>query len=290
MRSSLPTIVRMALLLAATGATAYGQSSQCTLEFIDEPVLAAAEAGIIEIVKPEGEELQEGDTVAATDATDAELQREASYFQLQATLKEIESEVRLLYAEKNHLVAKAAYRQVLEANNRQPRAISQAELDRRKFEEEAAELQIKNEIHDRAVAKITAMAEEAAYKRATEAVKRHKIRSPINGMVTERFKKPGEFVQAGEQVVRVARLDRLRATAAFQFADMPRSQAKGRMVTITIPIGKDAAGNNVVRTVNGTISYVPPDVMSDDTYTVWVEIDNPNGEFLPGMNGQMTLN
>jgi multidrug efflux pump subunit AcrA (membrane-fusion protein) len=256
----------------------------CDILYIDQPILAAGESGILIEIASEGTEVTNDQIVARTDDKDALLRRDAAYYTWQSIVKDNASDIRRRYAVANYKAAAAAYRQVVEANLRSPKAVSQAELDRRKLEMEAAKLSIENEEHEREISKISVRKDEAEYKLSTAMAMRHRIKSPITGVVTERLKEVGEFVQAGEEVVKLVRLDRLRAVGHVPLRLMTPSQAKGRSVDIAIQVGDEK------QYVSGTIFHSDTTVTTGDEFDVWIEFQNPEGfPIRPGMHGTMII-
>ena len=143
--------------------------------------------------------------------------------------------------------------------------------------------QVDNEAHERAVLRITAMKEESDFKRAEAAVFRHRLKSPINGIVEERLKKVGEYVRPGDDVIRMARFDRLRAKGVLNAETILPHEAKGRMVSIRIRLGE------LDKAIPGEISFVAPQINPvDGTYDVWVDFENlSNYAIRPGMTGRL---
>lgn len=80
-------------------------------------------------------------------------------------------------------------------------AISIQDMDQLKTETRIAELQVKQEKENKRIA-------ELEYQRAKSIFAQRSIRSPVNGVIMDRFKAPGEFVN-DEPVLRVAQLDPL---------------------------------------------------------------------------------
>ncbi len=100
-----------------------------------------------------------------------------------------------------------------------------------------------------------------------------------------RLKKVGEFVRPGDEVIRIARLDKLRAKGVMNVATILPHEAKSRMVTIKIRLGDED------KTIPGQISFVEPQVNPvDGTYGVWVDFENLSDYAIrPGMVGTMTV-
>jgi len=80
-------------------------------------------------------------------------------------------------------------------------SISKQEIDRLKTETRVAELQVLQEQDNKRIA-------ELEYQRALASLRRRTIRSPVDGVVMERFKSVGEYVE-DDPILRVAQLDPL---------------------------------------------------------------------------------
>ncbi len=80
-------------------------------------------------------------------------------------------------------------------------AISEQDIDKLETEKHIGQLQVRKEQENRAMA-------ELEYQRAQAALQKLKIRAPVDGVVMERFKTVGEYVE-NQPVFRVAKLDPL---------------------------------------------------------------------------------
>ena len=105
------------------------------------------------------------------------------------------------------------------------------------------------------------------------------IRSPINGVVSDRQVYPGELAQPGQPLVTILDISRIVARA-----NIPIKQAAfvkvGRQVTITGPEG----------VVTGTVTVVSPAVdATTTTVEVWVSADNPGELLKPGATVRISI-
>ncbi len=285
----MPLWLLLGILLAIPSSYGVAQEAtpskefDCHIEFIDKPILAAHESGILVSVVDEGTIVEQDDEVAMVDNEVAKMRRIAAWHQFQANLKNSESDVRVRYARAQYDTSRAALRQVVEANALSPKAISQAELDRKALEVKSALLSIENAEHEAAVAKESVKKDEAEYKLATLLALRHSIKSPIRGMVVERLKQVGEYVQVGEQVIKIVRLNRLRAIGHMRADHLGPKDAVGRRVTILFNLKEDN------RSVPGVVSFASPDVTMNE-YEIWVDFDNFDDLAIrPGMDCKMRL-
>jgi HlyD family secretion protein len=119
------------------------------------------------------------------------------------------------------------------------------------------------------------------YEGATAQLSYSEIRSPINGVVTDRPLYPGEMASAGTPIVTV--MDTSRVTAR---AHIPQPQAAvlkiGDKATITAP-GSE-------KPLTGKISVVSPALdPNSTTVEVWVEAKNPRERLRPGTTVEVSM-
>lgn len=112
---------------------------------------------------------------------------------------------------------------------------------------------------------------ELEFKRAEENLKRRTVKSPITGVVVERLKSPGEFVEA-EPIVKLAQIDPLRVEVV-----VPVSAFGSIKPGMRAEITPEASG-----VFNGTVSIVDRVIdAASGTFGVRVELPNPDHR-LPG--------
>ncbi len=107
---------------------------------------------------------------------------------------------------------------------------------------------------------------------------RHRITSPMDGVVVEVHRKQGNWVNEGEPVARVLRLNRLRAEGFIELAKFPWLR-DNHSVTLSIRTGP---ATQLTRA--GEIVFISPEIDPvNDEVRFWVEFENPTGDVLPGM-------
>ena len=110
------------------------------------------------------------------------------------------------------------------------------------------------------------------------------IRSPIDGVVVERYRKLGDWVKAGEPVIRVIRLNRLRAEG-FISADQLDSLSVGQKVQLEIQRTQDSTveRDGIVKFISRELEPVSGEIR------FWVEFDNSSLDVLPGMRSSLSV-
>ena len=112
----------------------------------------------------------------------------------------------------------------------------------------------------------------------------HQIKAPIKGVVVQIQRHQGEWVKPGDTVLRILRIDRLRAEGYIK-AKYLGKVAKGREVRLTVELPQ---GGEV--TLLGKIVFVDPEIEPVNAQLrVWAEFSNPDLQLLPGMRAKMTI-
>jgi HlyD family secretion protein len=123
---------------------------------------------------------------------------------------------------------------------------------------------------------------------------RSRIRSPLTGTVLARYVEPGEFVQAGQPLFKLASLDSLTFRAYVSNAQLTRLKL-GQQVQV----GVDRADS--IATLPGRITWISSsaeftptpiqtrDERADQVYAVKVAVANRDGRLRIGMPGELTF-
>src|SRR5690606_16597676 len=95
--------------------------------------------------------------------------------------------------------------------------------------------------------------------------------APLDAVVVEIKRRPGEWVEPGQSVARLIRVDKLRAEA-FVAATAVSHSLKGAPVAFTVDL-PDAKGASFT----GAVVFVDPEIDPvNGQARVWAEIDNPD--------------
>lgn len=125
-------------------------------------------------------------------------------------------------------------------------------------------------------------------------VKSH-VTSPVTGTVLATFAEPGEYVQTGQPLFRIASLDTL-TLRAWVSAPQLSSVRLGSRVTVSVD------GPDGLRTFPGTVSWVADeaeftptpvqtrDERADLVYAVKIRVANPDGALKIGMPADVAFN
>lgn len=277
---------------------------------------AAAEAKIaVEVASSQVVgELAEQDLVLANQAIDRQS------MSVQIAEQKADSDIRIRAAEKASLVAKNELERAAVARDRFPDAVSQSEIDglalthqrslletqqaalerqldsltaqierqaalELKTAVRAAELEVTKSRFDQSILRLRADSIRHQVDQAKLVLNKHQIASPLDGVVAEVFRRPGEWVQPGDAIVRIVRLNRLRAegflssdqAAGLRSQRDEKSAVKSVALDWVMPSGES-------RTMPCKVSFISPEVDAiNNQVRFWVEFDNPDWLIFPGM-------
>lgn len=112
---------------------------------------------------------------------------------------------------------------------------------------------------------------------------RRRIVAPFTGMLVEQFRHRGEWLELGEPIFRLIRLDRL-VVEGYANSEQVHHAMRGVKVRV-VPL----AGNSV-QPVEGTLTFVSPEIDSvNQQVQIRAIIDNTNGELRAGQAVGMTI-
>jgi multidrug resistance efflux pump len=267
----------------------------CVVSLIYEAQFPGQEPGVLlELNAKEGQEVKEGDLLGKTDDTQPYMQGRIAMEEHKAAVEKANNDVDVRYAEKATELAATEYEKSKAANDKTPGAVSDIELRRLYLTYQRGGLETERAKSERKVAAFTAAAKAVEIEAAKEAMERHEIRAPANGVIAQVHLHKGEWVKPGDPVLHLMQLDRLRVEGYVDLAKFSPSQVLNRPVTVQAML----QGRKVEFT--GKITFVSPLVEGVDSatssYRVKAEVENlredgPNGQWLlqPGMIVDMSI-
>ena len=247
--------------------------------------IAARETGLISKVHfKAGEFIDASSVLAELEATQARLKVEEAQIQYNKAVEAASSDLESRAARKSLDVSKAELARAQAANKQFSKSISQTEMDRLRLTTERAELLIEQSEQTTRLAKLEADLRRNQLDFAQHTLDRHRISTPISGMVVQVSFHPGEWVETGKSIARVLRLNRLGCEGRVG-ADAVDVSMIGRPVRITIrpPNGKSVTLPGQLTFVDPQVSRIKKDVL------VRAEFDNAKLTILPGMAAEIEI-
>ena len=255
---------------------------QAVVLLIDNVSVPAEQAGVIEEFSAvEGDQVETGQVIVKLRSDLYQLEVEIAGRELEAATLAAESDVNLRYAEKSREVAA----KILQRNLEIADAVSQTEIERLQLEHERAILAGERAEMDQKIAVAGKDTRTAELRAAQLKLAQTNIQSPIAGQVVQLLAQRGEWVNVGEPLLRVVRLDRLRV-GCFLDADKFDSRLIGKPVEFRVAMPPDGSE----QTFRGVVTFVSPEVIPNrGQVRVWAEIENPDRSLRPGIAGRLTI-
>lgn len=256
---------------------------------IDDVEVPSQESGLlVDVAAAEGTLVKKDDIVAQIDDREAKLKRYAAQMEREAALAKASDDIEVRFSQAALEVAAAELASSETINNKTPGLVPITEIRKLKLTQRRAELQIDKSKLDLNVAKMTAEVHEAAVKAADETIARRKILSPMDGEVIARLKERGEWVNAGEPVLRVIRMDRLKVEGLLPAADFNPDELMEHPVLIEVELAHGRKAQ-----FEGQVTYISPLVTAGNKYRVRAEVVNrvEKNQWLlrPGMTAVVSI-
>lgn len=263
--------------------------SHCLVSLIEDVQVPAREAGpLMNVAVAEGQYVTAGQLLAQIDDQQPQIDKLAAELERDAALAKAQDDIEIRYAEAAFAVAGAELERALSIDRKSPGGVTQQEIQKLQLAKHRDELQIERSKLERRVAKMNADVHQAAVKSATYAVARRQIVSPLAGVVVNILHEKGEWVAAGEPVLQVVRIDRLRVEGFLNATEVGPEEVIGRPVSVEVQL----VGGRTAKFI-GDVVFVSPLVQAGDKYRVRAEVENRtenNSPLLrPGMTATMNI-
>lgn len=260
------------------------QVDSVLVTLIEQVSVPAQEKGVLATVAvKEGDLVAEGDLLAQIDDIEARLTMDKARLELEIAVKQSKNDVAVRFAKKAWELAKTEVKRANESLVKFSKSVSQSEIDQLRLTADKAELEIEQAQQELDVAALTAQLKKTELDFAAQHVARRKIAAPIAGVIVEVRRHRGEFVESGEAVFRILRVDRLRAEG-FVSAKSLSGNPVGNRVLLSF----DLAGARL--DVPGSLVFVSPEVNPvSGQIRIWAEFDNPNLKLRPGQQASMVI-
>jgi len=248
----------------------------CRVMLIAEVRVPAQESGaLIAIPVKDGQEVDEGQQLAQINDSLGRLRLETARTKLDAATQKAGNDIDVRAAQNALEIADSERRRNYQLYKKN--SLPKAEYDRSALQAKQAALQLEQARREMEAATKEAQVEAYNVKAASESIDRHRITSPVGGVVMELYKQSGEWVNAGDDVVRVARMDRLYVQGLLDSSLFNPHEVEGRKVTVSVPVAR-----NEFLEFQGRIVFVSLEKYNAKSYVVRAEVENrgENGRWL----------
>ena len=192
--------------------------------------------------------------------------------------------MKVRFAKKSLEVAQAELRRAVDSEKRLAQSVSQSELDQLRLLVQRGTLEIEEAQLELDLSQTTREAKENDLQIAEYKILQRRITAPLAGFVAEVHRHRGEWVQPGQTILRILRLDRLRAEGLVNSRTV-QGHLNGRRVKLTVQLNDQASAEFV-----GKVVFVSPEIDPvNGQVRVWAEIENADLRLQPGLHGSMVI-
>lgn len=266
-------------------AAAEVESVPARLLFVDRHSLAFERAGVLAEVAAEGSRVRRGEVVAR-------LKDEVAAAALGVARARVANEAEVVAARLQFQAAEAEFEAARAANSRAPALTSlslppvslnifeSTALNRLRLARETAAAEIEKARKEHTV-------QERSRDQAAVELESFQLLSPLDGLVTRSFKRPGEGAQGGETILEVLSTRRIRVEADIQVSQTARLAVGEEIDVLVTRIPGDEAGPETRR---ARLGFVDPTVERvSQTVRVWADIDNGDNRLREGLPAKLRL-
>lgn len=226
--------------------------------------IGSPQAGVIASVEVErGDVIRKGQVLATLQSGVEKATMEVARFRAQMEAGIKAKEANLVFFGKKKERIEHLHKRALAA---------QAEMDEAETNRLLSEMQLKEALENKQLADLE-------YKRGVEVVERTIIRSPVDGVVVERFLSPGEYVES-EPIMKVAQIDPLNVEVILPAAQL-NSVKVGTTATVIPEAPVNGRYNAVVKVVDKVVDA------ASGTFGVRLELPNPRNRLPAGLKSRV---
>jgi macrolide-specific efflux system membrane fusion protein len=255
------------------------------LQLIEQVDVPAQVAGVLSSVNVlEGDIVKAGTKLAQLDDKSVKLVYQRAAIELQLSAEKASNQVAIRSAQRALEFARSE-------NDRRQRAaaglagsVSESVLEEARHKLDQAELELQQSQHESRVNQLTEKLKKQELLLGQREIEQRQIIAPVSGVVVEIVRHAGEWVEPGEKVLRIVRIDRLRAEGLIHVRNVT-GKLKGSTATVAVTI----PGQGEMQ-LSGQVVFVSPEVNPvNGLVRISVEFANTKHLFRPGLRARITI-
>jgi multidrug efflux pump subunit AcrA (membrane-fusion protein) len=282
------------LLLTSSGAAQ--ESSQLpnpvvsgVVQVADHIKLPAKEPGVlIHLAVKEGSLVRAGQKIGQIDDSEPQMQQKAAGYAVAAAIKRWKDDVDIRYSDAAAAVAKAAYEKMQETNRLAEKAFPEVDMKQAELEWHKMRFAAEKARKEQELAKFEAYTKQAELDAAKLAIDRRVIMAPFDGVVEDLGRKQDEWVNPGDTILELFRLDTMHVEGAVDQSLYDPHEIQGCEVTVEVDMARGRK-----ESFRGRITKVSAIVRGDRVYDVRAEVANrpEHGSWMlrDGLEAEMTI-
>ncbi len=261
----------------------------CLVYLIEDIQVPALEAGpLVKIHVKDGDVVEQGQVLALLDDGQPKLQKVAAELERDAAIAKASDDIDVRFAQATLAYSNADLQRLLAGDRKSAGSVTVQEIEKAKLAKHRDELQIEKSKLELKVAKMTADMHQAEVQAADLSVARRQIVAPIGGEVATVYHEQNEWVNAGEPVIQVVRMDTLRVEGFVATTELNVDEIAGKQVIVEVEMARGQR-----QRFGGRVTYISPVVTAGGKYRVRAEVENrlASDEWLlrPGSTAAMTI-
>ena len=247
------------------------------LTLIEQVELPAKEPGsLAELSVREGGVIEPGQQLAAIEDDEARVAAVKADRELEVARAKAENDVAVRLRAKRHEVAAAEYRRAEESVEKFQKSVSQTELDQLRLSAERVLLGIEQAEVEQAVARLVMRQKEAELQSARLKLDRHRLLSPLVGMVAE------IKMHAANGSIPVIPCCGSFGSTGYEWRRSCRRDFAAHLQGQTVALVVDLPNQNRTGS-SATIVFVSPEINAvNGQVLIWAEVDNQSLALRPG--------
>jgi multidrug efflux pump subunit AcrA (membrane-fusion protein) len=244
--------------------------ANCLVSLVEEAKVPAREAGVLlELAIREGDAVRVGEMIARIDDNQAQMEKRRAKAEHDQAAAKAESDVDVRYSVAAEKVAEAEHQKALESHTKVPGSVTEVERNRLKLNHQKGELQIEQAELEKRMNELAAASKGVELEAAESAIERRLIKSPLDGVVVQIFPHEGEWMQPGDPLAHVVRIDKLRVEGFVNAGQWNADDVRDRPVTVEVQLAGDRR-----ESFEGRIVFTSPLVQAGNNFRVVAEVDN----------------
>jgi multidrug resistance efflux pump len=271
--------------------SSYDSFDRCLVSLIDRVELPAEEAGVLTRLEvQEGMLIQTGQVLGTVDDSETLIKKKAAEYRLAVAQEKATNDAQLQVARKLIELAEAEYNESVQINIDVPGSVPSQRIRRQKVQWEKAELDYVAAQMEFKIAGLERDVAQAEVEAIENELDQRNLKAPFNGVIVQKLKHEREWVQPGDPVLAVIRMDRLRVETFLNTDTYAPEEVGGTRVEVIADLkGAQEA------VFEGKIDHVSSTVEANGDYRVWAEVDNRPTKagdrwlLLPGAEAEMRI-
>ncbi len=268
-----------------TGQTGLIMIESAIVKLIDSVNVPAELPGVLTHLQlREGEMVKQGERVASIKSDELALKLKRARIENLISRSTADNDIDVRFAEKSLEVSAARVARSMDSNQRVSGVVPAARIQEQQLEAHRDRLRVEQATRDQEIASMKVELTALDVQLSELLKDKSSICAPIDGMVVSVEAKPGEWVEPGDTIVRIVRIDRLKIEGS-----VPASVASQIRIGDKATAVVDQAWLRDTR-FKGHVVFINPEANPvNSNVKVWIEIENSNLKLIPGLEATLTV-